>query len=398
MAGPRVSWRMPPISRVLLFLALATLFAPAPGMAHDASAYGGLFRSRSMGGAWLNADVGLYLNAALTVAIDPLDPNHLLMGSDSGLWASVNGGRSWTQEAPDLIAGAVFAVAFSPDRAIVLCVAPSGVYRNLDGRWSRSDAPSGAAPGRGVVFGAAPGRVYLLGRERLFSSDDGGARFARVAGDLDDSADLETIAVLRQPSETLLAISHGRLLVSTNGGQRWRERRVGDTAEPVEAVIPDPAVAGRIWAAAANRLQVSSDGGVIWQALGNALPEVHTVVRGIAADPTSATLVVTTHRGTYRSTDAGVHWTLEEGNLPVHLEAGPLARDPENPSILYIVYSLIPYPEVWRSALEGSNLLARVDPMDLLGGLAFLLLLSAGSITLVVWLARQRRDVAGTAR
>ncbi len=114
--------------------------------------------------------------------------------------------------------------------------------------------------------------------------------------------------------------------------------------------------------------------------------------------PAAETLVVTTHRGTYRSTDAGAHWGLEEGNLPVHLEAGPLARDPANPGVLYIVYSLIPYPEVWRSALEGSNLLARVDPMDLLGGLAFLLLLSVGSVLLVVWLVRQRRDIAGTAR
>jgi photosystem II stability/assembly factor-like uncharacterized protein len=389
---------MPRMARVLLFLALAASAAPMPGSAHDASAYGGLFRSRSMGGAWLNADVGLYLNAALTVAVDPRDPNHLLMGSDSGLWASVNGGRSWAQEAPTLISGAVFAVAFSPDGAIVLCVAPGGVYRNSDGRWGRSDAPTEATPGRGIVFDAASGRIYLLGRDRLFTSDDGGARFARVAGDADDAADLETFAILRGPPETLFAIAHGRLMVSTNGGRRWRQRPVGDTAEPVETVIPDPAVAGRVWVAAANRLHVSSDGGVNWQAIGSVLPESHTVVRGIAADPTATTLVVTTHRGTYRSTDAGAHWMLEEGNLPVHLEAGPLARDPANPSILYIVYSLVPYPEVWRSALEGSNLLARVDSMDLLGGLAFLLLLSLGSILLVVWLARQRRDIAGTAR
>ena len=86
-----------------------------------------------MGGAWLNADVGLYLNAALTVAVDPRDANHLLMGTDSGLWASVNGGRSWAQEAPTLISGAVFAIAFSPDGTTVLCVAPGGVYRNVDG-------------------------------------------------------------------------------------------------------------------------------------------------------------------------------------------------------------------------------------------------------------------------
>jgi hypothetical protein len=187
-------------------------------------------------------------------------------------------------------------------------------------------------------------------------------------------------------------------MVSTNGGRRWRERPVGDTTAPVDTVIPDPAVAGRVWVAAADRLYISSDGGVNWQAIGSVLPEAHTVVRGIAADPAAMTLVVTTHRGTFRSTDAGAHWMLEEGNLPVHLEAGPLVRDPANPSILYIVYSLIPYPEVWRNALEGSNLLARVDPMDLLGGLAFLLLLAFSGSLLVVWLTRQRRDVAGTVR
>ncbi len=388
---------MPRMARVLLFLALVALSAPTPGSAHDASAYGGLFRSRSMGGAWLNADVGLYLNAALTVAVDPRDANHLLMGTDSGLWASVNGGRSWAQEAPTLISGAVFAIAFSPDGTTVLCVAPGGVYRNSAGRWGRSNAPTEATPGRSIVFAGSPGRIYLLGRDRLFSSDDGGAHFTAVA-DADDANGFETLALLRQPSETLFAIAHGRLLASMNGGKRWQQRLVGDTAEPIDTVMPDPIVAGRLWVAAANQLHVSSDGGVSWQAVGSVLPEAHTVVRGIAADPAAQTLVVTTHRGTFRSTDAGAHWDLEEGNLPVHLEAGPLARDPANPGVLYIVYSLIPYPEVWRSALEGSNLLARVDPMDLLGGLAFLLLLSLGSTMLVVWLVRQRRDMTGTAR
>jgi photosystem II stability/assembly factor-like uncharacterized protein len=387
---------MPRMARRLLFLALAALFATTSAFAHDASAYGGLFRSRSMGGNWLNADVGLYLNAALTVAVDPRDPNHLLMGTDSGLWASTNAGRSWAQEAPTLISGAVFAVAFSPDGATVLCVAPGGVFRNLDGSWVRSDAPTEATPGRSIVFSGS-GRIDLLGRDRLFSSNDRGAHFAVVA-DSDDATGFEMLVLLRQPSEVLFAVAHGRLLASTNSGRRWQQRPVGDIADPIEAVIADPTVAGRVWAASASRLHVSRDSGLTWQAVGNALPEAHTAVRGIAADPTAETLVVTTHRGTYRSTDAGEHWGLEEGSLPVHLEAGPLARDPANPSVLYIVYSLIPYPEVWRTALEGSNLLARADPMDLLGGLAFLLLLSAGSVILVVWLVRQRRNIAGTVR
>jgi hypothetical protein len=50
----------------------------------------------------------------------------------------------------------------------------------------------------------------------------------------------------------------------------------------------------------------------------------------------------------------------------------------------------MPYPEVWRTALEGGNLLSRVDPVSLAGGLAFLLLLIIGGVLLTRWLAGQR--------
>ena len=39
---------------------LAMVLHAVPAAAHDASAYGGLFRSRSMGGAWLNAGDDVY--------------------------------------------------------------------------------------------------------------------------------------------------------------------------------------------------------------------------------------------------------------------------------------------------------------------------------------------------
>ena len=73
---------------------------------------------------------------------------------------------------------------------------------------------------------------------------------------------------------------------------------------------------------------------------------------------------------------AGTSWALLEGNLPVHLEARPLVRDPTSPETLYAGYSLMPYGELWRTALEGGNLLSRVDLVSLAGGLAFLLLLA----------------------
>ena len=371
-------------------LALTLLLASAAAGAHDPSAYGGLFRSRNLGGTWLNADVELFLSAALTVAVDPRDPAHLLMGTDLGLMRSRSGGRSWAPEAPGLIFGAVFAVAFSPDGRGAICAAPGGVFRFLDGEWVGARAPDGAAPARGVALGAALDRVYLLGNDELFASEDGGRSYSRVADTLAEGSEITALAVATRPKEVLFAVVDGALMASEDGGGRWLRRTAGLGDGPVDTVALDPSSPSRIWAAGADRVYVSDDLGGTWRTVGQPLPEAGTTVRGIAADPAATTLVVTTHRGMYRSEDGGRSWALQEGNLPVHLEAGPLVRDPSDAQTLYAVYSLVPYPEVWRTAVEGGTLLARVDPVSLAGGLAFLLLLIIGGALLARWLAGRR--------
>jgi photosystem II stability/assembly factor-like uncharacterized protein len=370
-------------------LALAGVLVSASAGAHDPSAYGGLFRSRDFGQTWLNADVGLFLSAALALAVDPQDPNHLLLGADLGLMRSRTGGRSWAPEAPAQIVGAVFALAFSPDGAYAICAAPSGVfYLNAD-RWMPASVPEGASPGRGVAFGSAPGRVYLLGPRGLFRSDDGGRNYRRVAA-LVQEAEITALAAAIEPSEIIYAVTAGALMTSDDGGETWRRSRTGLGATPIDTVAPDPLLPDRVWAGGGDRIHVSDDAGSSWRAIGGPLPAPGTHVRGIAADPSATNLIVTTARGMYRSTDGGTTWTLLEGNLPVHLEAGPLARDPSDGRTLYAVYSLVPYAEAWRTALEGTNLLARADPVSLAGGLAFVLLLMICGALLVRWLARQR--------
>jgi photosystem II stability/assembly factor-like uncharacterized protein len=372
-----------------LVLAIATLSSAFSAHAHDASAYGGLFRSRNLGGTWLNADVGLFLGAALTVAVDPRDPDHLLMGTDIGLLASSNGGRSWSQEAPGLISGAVFAIAFSRDGESVVCAAPTGVFRLSDGRWSRAAVPDGAAPAREIAFGSAPDRIYLLGDRSLFISKDGGQSFRRLGSS--ESGPIAALAVAMQPpGELLFAVIEGRLAVSADGGNEWQQRAVGWGDNPIDTVVLDAALPSRLWAASADRIFVGDDLGVRWRPVGRSLPQSATNVRGIAADETASTLVVTTHRGMYRSDDGGQNWILKENSLPAHLEAGPLVRDPTETRTLYAGYSLLPFPELWRAAVEGSNLLSRLDPVSLGGGFAFIGLLVIGGVLLIGWLERQR--------
>jgi hypothetical protein len=108
-------------------------------------------------------------------------------------------------------------------------------------------------------------------------------------------------------------------------------------------------------------------------------------VRGIAATQDGQVIALTTHRGLLRSADGGKTWGQVEGTLPVHLEAGPLTADPHDVSTLYAGFALSPYPEIWRRAEEGSNLLSQADPVSLAGGAASLMLLIIGG-----WLAARK--------
>src|SRR5262245_52989763 len=139
------------LRRLTLWLVCVASLLAGSAWAHDASSYGGVFRSRDLGAAWLNADVGLFLNAALVIAVDPRDSSHLLVGTDLGILSSRNGGRSWTPEARDLIIGAVFAITFSPDGELAMCAAANGVFRRDQDSWRRAEIPGAAIPARALI-------------------------------------------------------------------------------------------------------------------------------------------------------------------------------------------------------------------------------------------------------
>jgi photosystem II stability/assembly factor-like uncharacterized protein len=388
----RASWIVSSLpARWLSLLTALAACLPAPSVqAHDPSAYGGLFRSRNFGGTWLNADVGLFLGGSVSVAVDPADGNHLLLGTDTALLSSRNAGRDWVREAPAKVFGAVFAVSFLPGGRSALAVAPGGVFRWDGADWQQAQAPGEAAPARAIALGAMQGSVYLLGRRALYRSEDDGKTWQAVKHNLPDQPEFTALAVAVQQQERLYAIVDGRVMMSTDAGLQWQLRASGLPDAPAEALTLDPAAPGRMWVAVGALLYRSDDAGTRWNAFGARLPEADTSVRGIAVDAQATTAVVTTHRGLFRSTDGAKTWGLVEGNLPIHLEARPLVRDPTEPNTLYAGFALLPYSEIWRVAVEGGNLLGRLDALSIAGGIAFVVLLIVLGALAAAWLARRR--------
>jgi photosystem II stability/assembly factor-like uncharacterized protein len=232
-------------------------------------------------------------------------------------------------------------------------------------------------------------RFYLLGRNQLFASEDGGRSYVIVSG-LPQMSEMTALAALPGSAGILAAVIDGRAMISHDGGRSWRNADFGSTGAPVDTIATDATWPQRIWASAGGRIMVSDDLGAGWHSVGRSLPEPKARVRGIVASADATTLVVSSDRGIYRSQDGGETWAPKEDNLPIHIEAGPLARDPKDAGVIYAVFSLMPYAEVWRMTIDGGNLLARIEPISLAGALSFCVLVLIGGGLAARHLSRRR--------
>ena len=88
-----------------LVLPLTIALWPGDVPAHDPSAWGGLFRTRDAGVTWLHVNPGSFVSGALALAVSPMNPNHLLLATDSGVSRSRNGGRDWEIEGLEFFGG-----------------------------------------------------------------------------------------------------------------------------------------------------------------------------------------------------------------------------------------------------------------------------------------------------
>jgi photosystem II stability/assembly factor-like uncharacterized protein len=382
-------WHYPRL-RYRFLLALPLVLSASPAQSHDPSAWGGLFRSRDQGATWVSADRRQYLSSAIALAVSPTDSDHLLLGTGGGLFRSRNGGRDWTLEAPSVLLGPVFAAAFASDGRRALLSTSLGIFRSeADSSLQQLPAPRGTAPARAIASSARADCVYLAGWTGLYRSEDLGASWSGATDGL--PADTATTLFVAQGSpESLYAVVQGQIWVSADGARSWSRRGTGVLPANIDALTLDSRRPTRQWAMAGDLLFRSDDGGAHWQRVGRPLPELNTKANAIAAS--EGAVVVTTDRGLFRSTDGGESWTAITDNLPAHLEAGMLVRDPADPATLYAGFSLVPYAELWRRAGSGEGALMRVSITSLAGGAGLLLLLGLGAVAALRWLERYYRQ------
>ena len=374
---------------IRMVLLSGILLSPGTVSAHDPSAFGGLFRSRDGGLTWFSANPGRIVSGAIALAVNPVEPNHLLLATDSGLLRSRNAGLDWSLEAPSVLVGAVFAVAFDPAGRGALASTDTALFRNDGGAtWHAVIAPVGALPAR-LLVADGRGRVYLVGWQQLYASDDWARSWKAIASPV-AGAPVSHIVVARGTG-TVYAVAGNRLWAMDDWMSAWRPVDAGLPHGGIDAVSVDPREPRQLWATAAGQVFRSEDRATTWRPWGRPIEDARVLVRGVAVSVRGRDAVLTTDRGLYRSAD-GKSWQMPGDSLPAHLEAWPLVRDPNDPDTLYAGFALVPYSELWRVAAERSAARSLVGATGLAPTVTLFALVGLAVVGAVGWLLRYDRD------
>lgn len=224
----------------------------------------------------------------------------------SGLWLSPDGGDNWR--------------------------------RVMKGLWSESR-----------VFGLAvhphdPRTVFAGADDGIYRSRDGGNSFEHIETPM-DRLDVWKIAFDPSEPDTIFAGTRpAALFRSTDGGRNWKRLPV-DMAEDcpnvrvprVTALAVDPTDRNVVWAGIeVDGVRRSLDGGDSWTRIAGGLddPDIHdmtVVVNG------AKTVLTTTPREIFASTDAGEHWqgcgVGARFRLPY---CRSLALKPDDPNTMFV--------------------------------------------------------------
>ncbi|MHC4175111.1 MAG: WD40/YVTN/BNR-like repeat-containing protein, partial [Planctomycetota bacterium] len=263
-----------------------------------AAARSGIFTSTNGGDSWvgLNTPPAFHLEWN-TVAIDPLNPKHVLASNnwDPIILQSDNRGQTWRFAGDRLQEGMAWRVLkFSPSNSRTVYAGSSAFFS----------------------AGVFDDRMSAAG---VYVSYDGGTTWNVANDTLSAQANVIDLAVDPcDPQVVFAATGTSGLLKSSNGGNSWIAMQVGvPTSALVLSVAIDPSNPDVVFAGYANRgLYRSDDSGTTWRpSMDGMAPEAR--VSDIIFDPKNPQVLYAAESfsGVYQSTDSGRMWRQINSSL-----------------------------------------------------------------------------------
>ncbi|MEM3473546.1 MAG: stalk domain-containing protein [archaeon] len=266
----------------------------------------GLFRSSDGGRNWMPINTGLNLGTdnknpfplcINSIAIDNKNSQIVYLGTNKGIFKSVNGGDSWIEKNSGLSEHFVYTVLIS----------------SFDSRV-----------------------IYAGTADFLFKSTDGGESWVHlnssgISKQYSGNIAVHSIAIDLNNAQAIYAGTDEGLLKSMDNGTSWTRLSLGSSVDSVYCVTVSASSPNIIYANTSTFIFKSSDGGSSWKKLpdfANISGFSDIFINSILVDPkNSNNLYLATNLGIFQSKDGGNNW-VNFGLQPSVINAIVLSQNP----------------------------------------------------------------------
>lgn len=241
-----------------------------------------------------------------SLAYDPQNPDHILLGSGAGtLFSSSDGGRSWSRFA---LLGS--GNDYVPDHIAVDAKNPDTIYVAA---WSVENQQAGD----------------------LFRSRTGGKSWEALPGM--HGKPVRALAIADYDSNTLVVGALDGVFRSNDGGDSWKQISPVGHADihNIESVALDPKNPSVVYAGTSHLLFKTADKGTTWNRIHKGMVEDSDVFSIIVNSENPSVVFASSSSGIYKSENAGTSFSKIQG-IPFSARCTHmLKQDLSNPSIVY---------------------------------------------------------------
>lgn len=258
-----------------------------------------------------------------SLAYDPANPDHLILGTSTGvLFVSRDAGHTWSRFAR-LGSGDDYVldhVVFDPQNSKKIYVSAwsfqnqqaGDVFRSHDGgkNWETLSPMHGKSV-RALAISASDSRVLVAGTlDGVYRSKDGGNSWDRISpANHADIKNVESIAVDPGNPDVVYAGTWHLAWKTPDGGATWQHIKKGmiDDSD-VFSIIVDKANPSVVFASACSGIYKSETAGELFKKI-QGIPFSARRTRVLKQDPTNASIVYAgTTEGLWKSADLGKTW------------------------------------------------------------------------------------------
>ena len=293
-----------------------------------------------------------------SLAYDPGDPNHILLGTSAGqLFVSHDGGNSWELFRQfGLGEDYVFDhIVFDPANPATIYVAGWGLFNDTEGGVFRSDDGGKTwreLPGahgksvRALAMAPSDHNTLVIGAlDGVFRSRDGGGSWQRITPEnpeiMENHSSMKnfvSVAVDPQNPDIVYAGTRHLAWKTSDGGLTWHNIKDGmlDDSD-VFSIIVDPKMPSRVYASACSGIYRSDNGAELFHRV-QGLPHSAIRTRVLKQDPNRSAIVYAgTTGGLWKTLDGGIKWSLVTTSDVI---VNDVMIDPRNPDRVLVATDL----------------------------------------------------------